>query len=345
MGIWYATREDVKSALDYKETARSNALVDLAIESASRKVEEMTHRIFYPTIGTKYVNWPNKYGYSWRVWAQGYDILSVTSLVSGGITIPSGDYFLEPVNQGPPFNRVEIDLSSRSWFHATATPQRQVAITGVFGYCDDTAPAGDLASAISSTTATTCTVTNSAAVGVGDLIKVDDEYMAVIEKSLVDTGEDCSDLTAMQNSVTITGVTAGFIFPGEVLTVDSERLLVVDVAGETLTVKRAYDGTVLAAHTGSPGIYAPRGLALRRAQAGTAAAAHSTAAPVVKNVPPGPVAELVTAYALDALEQKQSGYARTVGSGEYIRNATGAGLASLANLVDARYTRRRFGAV
>jgi len=39
MGIWYATREQVKAALDAAETARNDAQVDRAIESGARSIE------------------------------------------------------------------------------------------------------------------------------------------------------------------------------------------------------------------------------------------------------------------------------------------------------------------
>lgn len=54
----YATREEVKSALDIKQTARNNDQVDRAIDSASRAVEGLLHRVFYPTFDTRYVDWP-----------------------------------------------------------------------------------------------------------------------------------------------------------------------------------------------------------------------------------------------------------------------------------------------
>src|SRR5690606_22447868 len=56
---WYTTRETVKAALDYKETARNDAQVDRAIESASRAVEGLLHRRFYPETATRYFDWPN----------------------------------------------------------------------------------------------------------------------------------------------------------------------------------------------------------------------------------------------------------------------------------------------
>lgn len=44
----YCTRQDVKRALDVHETARSNGQVDRAVEAASRTIEGVLHRRFYP---------------------------------------------------------------------------------------------------------------------------------------------------------------------------------------------------------------------------------------------------------------------------------------------------------
>lgn len=348
MGIWYATREDVKSALDIKETAHSNAVVDRAIEAASRKVEKDTHRRFYPCVATRKVDWPNyQRTYAWKLYLDANEVITVTSLSSAGTVIASNQYFLRrPDNvDEAPYSVIEIDLSTSASFLSATTFQRQISITGTFGYSADLAAGGALSAAITTTSATSCNVTNSAAVGVGDLILVDSEYMTVTEKTSLATGQVCSDLTAMKSAVTITGITGGTIFVGETITVDSERMLVLDVTGTTVTVERATEGSVLAAHTGSPAVYAPRTLTVARGKAGTTAATHLISATVQKNVPPGPIAELVTAYALDALQQKQSAYSRTVGSGDNARNASGSALASLATQVYQEYTRVRFGTV
>jgi tRNA U54 and U55 pseudouridine synthase Pus10 len=53
MGIAYATREDVMTALAFNETARLNTVVDRACQSASRSLESLCHRVFYPTIDSR----------------------------------------------------------------------------------------------------------------------------------------------------------------------------------------------------------------------------------------------------------------------------------------------------
>lgn len=341
MGIWYATREDVKSALDSQETARNDAQVDRLIEAASRSVDQLCHREFYPWTGTRVFDWPNdQYARSYRLWLDKDELVSISALVSGGITITSPDYFLEPANSGPPFNRLEIDLASSSSFDSGQTHQRSISISGVYaGAADVTEAAGALAEALDSSE-TGVDVTNSAAVGVGSVILVDSERMVVTGKSLITTGQTLQTPLTASDAGTTVAVTTGTAYAvGEVITLDAEQMLIVDIAGNNLLVKRHWNGSVLAAHTGST-IYCPRTLLVTRGALGTTAAAHDTAAAVSKQVYPGLVRQLTIAEALTALQQEQSGYGRVVGSGDSQREASGKGLADLRCQVYDRHGRK-----
>lgn len=349
MGVWYASREDVKTALDYKETARNNAQVDRALEYASRSVEKLCHRVFYPTVATRYFDWPNhQYAKAWRLWLDQNDLISVTTFVSGGVTVAAADYFLEPVNSGPPYSYVEIDLSSSASLSAGDTFQRSAAILGLWGHSNDEAPAGTVA-ANATSSATTIQVSDSASVGVGQLLRAGTERLLVTEKRMVTTGQTLqTPLTAMKNNETV-AVTDGTAYSvGETLLLDAERMLIVDIAGNNLTVKREWGGSTLAAHTGST-IYAPRQLTVTRGVLGTTAAALTLADPVVKWLAPGPVRELCVAEAAVALLRESSGYAaqtgvgsqsRTVGGGQATRTAPGIGIGDLRDQVYASHGRK-----
>jgi hypothetical protein len=340
MGVWYCTREDVKSALDFKETARNDGQVDRAIEAGSRAVEGLLHRKFYPQVATRYFDWPNQqYARPWRLWLDADELISVTSLVVGGTTIAASDYFLEPANSGPPFTHVEIKLGSSAAFSSGSTHQRAIAIAGVFGESADEEPAGALAEALDGSE-TGVDVTDSASIGVGSIIKVDSERMLVTEKSMLDTGQNLGTPLIASAANTTVAVSNGAAFTiGEVLLLDSERMLVVDIAGNNLTVKRAWDGAVLATHAASD-IYAPRTLTVTRGALGTTAASHLTATSSTRHVVPGLVRELATAEAINFLLQRSAGYARVVGAGENQRESSGRGLRDVRADACARYGRR-----
>jgi hypothetical protein len=333
MGVWYTTREDVKSALDFKETARNDAQVDRAIEAASRSVEGLLHRRFYPEIATRYFDWPNQqYARSWRLWLGSNELISVTSVVSGGSTLSGSGYFLRASDDlpEPPYDSLELLLSSNTTFGGGSTHQKDIAITGLYGYRDDSVPAGALAEALDSSE-TGVDVTDSSLIGVGHLIKVESERMTVTGKTMLDTGVniDAGDsLTASAADVSITMSTSTSApVAGEVILIGSERMLVVDVAGLVLTVKRAWDGSVLATHAANSDIYAPRTLTVVRGALGTTAAAHNTALAITRADYPGPVVSLCVAESVVQLLNESSGYARTAGSGDNAREAAGRALA------------------
>lgn len=342
MGIPYATREDVKSALDIKMTARNDAQVDRALEAASRSVEGFLHRSFAPTLATRYFNWPNlQRARSWRLWLLNDDLISVTSLAAGGITIPEADFFLEPVNEGPPYDSIEIDMDSSSAWSTDGTHQRSIVVTGLWGDSDNNTLVGTLAEALdASETAVGVDGATAAQIGVGSLLKADSERMLVTERSTLTTGQTLqSAIDALDNDVTVQ-VTDGTDFAvGEIILLDSERMKIVDIAGNNLTVIRAWDGSVLTSHTGST-VYAYRTLTVTRGVLGTQSAAHDSGAGVYRWDVPGPVRELTLAEAVNNLLQATAGYARTAGSGDNEREAKIQGLESLRRSVYRSHGRK-----
>lgn len=343
MGVWYCTREDVKQALDFAETARADGRIDRAVEAASRNAERFLHRTFYPWTGTRYFAWPDPaYRTAWRLWLDDDELISVTTLSAGGTVIGVSGYYLEPANSGPPYNRIEINLASQSAFSTGSTHQRDIAILGVWGGCAAVeTPAGVLSEALDASE-TGVDVTDSASIGVGSIVRVDSERMLVTGKSMLDTAQNlASPLAASAADVTVAVATGSAYTAGETLLLDSERMLVVDVAGNNLTVKRAYDGSVLAAHTGSD-IYAPRTLTVERGALGTSAATHLTAAALARHVVPGPVRALVLAEATNQVLQESGGYSRLIGAGSAAQSTQGtaraAGGVGLPDIREQAYT-------
>jgi hypothetical protein len=335
MGIWYCSREDVKSALDTKETARNNRQVDRAIESASVTINGLCHRKFYPELRTMTWDWPNaQRARSWRLWLDANELISITTMTSGGVVIPEPDRFLYPAD-GPPFTRLELDLDSSAAFSAGDTHQRSVSILGLFGYNADEVHAGALADAVNDS-ATTMDVTDSAAIGVGHILRVGAERMVCTGKSMLTTGQTLQAPVDAQAKTVLIPVTNGAAFAvDEVVLLDAERMLIVDIAGNNLIVKRAWDGSVLASHTGAT-IFALRRLVVERGALGTTAASHLAAAPIARHLVPGPINTLAIAEALTTVQQEGSGYARIVGSGDKNFNSSNARLAAGVGLEDLR---------
>lgn len=344
MGIRYASREAVKRALDSAETARNNAQVDAALDAATDTIHGLTHRSFYPHTATKYFEWPNdQLGTAYRLWLDENELVSVSSITSGGAAIT--DYFLEPNTTGPPFDRVEIDLGGSDSFGGGATRQRDVTITGVWAGCPAAeATVGTLATTINAS-ATTVDLSAGTA-GVGDLLRLDTERLQVTSRQSVTTGATITATISDSRAVTAVPVSSatGFTVDEQIL-IDAERMRIVDIAGATLIVVRADDGSVLAAHTSGATVYAQRRYTVDRGAAGTTAASHTGGVSAARHVPPPLITQLAVAEALTTLGAQASGYARTAGSGENATDVSGAGIVSLRERVYSRFGRIRKGVI
>lgn len=341
----YATRETLARATDVRASAHMDAQLDDALEAGAEAADALCHRTFYPQTATRYFDWPPpQTSRSWVLWLDADELASVTTLTAGGTTISASDYFLEPNRSGPPYNRVEIDLDSSAALASAGTHQRAVAIAGVYAGCRlNTTPAGALAEALDASE-TGVDVTDSSVVGVGDLILCDSERMLVTGKTMLDTGVDIDagdSLTASKADESITvSTTTGMPAAGETILIDSERMLVVDVAGSVVTVKRAYDGTTLAAHSAAASIYAPRTLTVVRGSVGTTAASHSTSTALTRHAAPGLVRTLSLAEAIAYGQQHAAGWARTAGAGDPLRAIAPEGLPKLREQVYAAHGRK-----
>lgn len=342
----YVTREEVKGALDIVETARVNDRLDQACEGATVAVDGFLRRTFSPWLGTRYFSWPdNAYRTPGRLWLDDREVIEVTSISSGGTPVLAADYFLEP-DTGPPFSSVEIDRSSSAVFQAGATRQRAIAITGTFGFRDDSEEVGELAGSLAAAQGAAASVTwTTSKVGVGSLLRINDERVLVTDRSMVSSGQVLQTPLLASTSNVAVAVQDGSAFGlDEIVLLDSERMRIVDISGNTLSVKRAQDGSVLATHTGST-VYAYTGVSLLRAVQGSTLATHSIADTITRHVVPPLVKKLATAYALNFFLQESSGYARMVGAGENAQEASGRSIRSLERDAEQAYGRMLQGAI
>lgn len=340
----YCTREDVKLALDISPTLRDNALIDRAIQSAATDIYGLLHRRFYPEDNTKYFDWPNEdSAYPWRLWFHQYDLISATQVTTGSQVIPLNSIFFEPANKeaDEPYTYLELNRATSAAFGAGTTPQHDISITGTWGYSASTSPAGVLDLALTDTTGTSVLVSDSSLIGVGQILLIGSERMLVSDRAMTTTGVSLgSDLASSASSVSVSVSAGNELAPGEVILIDSERMLITDISGNTLTVKRAWEGSVLASHNSGAAVSAGRLLTVVRGSLGSTAATHSLSASVSKYTFPGLIADLAVALALNNFLQATSGYSRTVGEGDSLRNASGAGLENLTQRAIARYGRK-----
>jgi hypothetical protein len=342
----YCNRDDVRRALELKQAAYASAQIDRAILSATESVEGLTQRKFYPEDTTKKFDWPNfQYAPPWKVYLDHNELAAQPSSVTTGSlttlpqTIASGQYICHPINDGPPYNRIELRRDLTVAFGNNPTPQLDIFITGTFGYWTKTSPAG-IAGAQQAIDATTLQVSDGSMISPGDIVVAGTERQLVVDEQYIDTSVTFSGLSSASASDRIVSVVDGTAFSvGEVLLVDTEWLLIENIVGNTLAVRRGWDGSLLAEHHAGT-IWARRQYTVLRAQLGTAAAIHNNASALSVVAYPGLIRQLAIAEAVVWLTQEHGAYGGASAQTGGREPDAGPGLPDLRRQVEcSRYTR------
>lgn len=339
---WYVSRAELTRALSTFGVADAFE-IDEACDAGSRSVDSLTRRKFYPWYGVKAVDWPVPYtgAASYRVDIP--DMISLTSMTSGGTTIDSADRVLYPdaaADGSEPYQWIELNRGGTAYLDAPDTPQRSILLTGVWGWPGRYVTTATLSGSLTDS-ASTVTLSSSAHVSAGVLLRVDSECLIVRNSAMASAGATISANLDGDLSDTTAPVSDGTLFTaGELIMVDGETMRVEQIAGNTLVVQRGADGSTLAAHTSGATVYAPRLLTVERGALGTTAAAHSSAAVVTRWQAPADVRRLARAEALTQLGQEAALYARTAGAGEGARESRDVGIKRLRDDVRTAYARR-----
>jgi hypothetical protein len=337
--VAYCTREQVQRALNLADLPRLNSRVDSAIMAGARQVHGLLHRRFYPNTTTYLFDQPE----AGILWLEQFELAAApTSIISGATAMTVGtDVFLRPLD-GPPYTWLEANYGGKVFWQSASTPQAAISITGDFGYSTVTNAVTTLGLTAGSGV-TTLVLNDSGAVGVGSLILIDSERMIVSDKTLSTTGATITaDLTNSKALVSIPVSSGTLIQPGELILIDSERMFVEYVAGNTLTVDRAVNGSTLATHTNGATVYAPRTASVLRGKLGTTAASHNSGATVSLLSAPSLISELNLAYAITNEERAFAAYSRTSNPDTTsLYRDKGRGVAELAADAVASYGRQQ----
>lgn len=331
----YCTRAAVQRELNYADNWRINRRIDSKILQASRDVEGICHRMFYPLTATRSFDVPE----TDTLWLYQHELSSVTTIVSGETTMTADDYILRP-ESGPPYGWIDVNWSGATGWQAAQTWQRAISITGDYGWPTHT-NTGPLLNGSILSSASTIAVDSSADAGPGSILLAGTERMVCTDSALSTTSATITaDLTAQKSDQTLTVSDGTLLDQGELIAIGGERMFIESIAGNSVTVTRAANGSTLATHSSSTTIYAPRTLTVARGQLGTVSASHTGNTQIYLLTPPSLVTEYTLAAACTALEHGSSGYARSVGSGESQRAAEDRGLSALAESLYQAYGRK-----
>ena len=339
----YATRERVMRAADIRATAYVSSEIDSALQSASQAVDDLCKRGdairpgFAPWEGSITFDWPKPNNDDpYRFYLNQHTLLTADGAVSGGVDISSA--LLPWPEYGPPYTALDVDQGSGQLLtFVEGVGQRSLTITGTWGYTDaeKTLSTWTLSTSIN---ASATAATLNAPFGVGSIVRIGDERMFVTERAWA-TSSQTGSLTKSAAAQTLAVADGSVFLAGEELLIDAERVLIRDIASNNLIVQRAQSGSALAEHTTAT-IYWSRSCTVERGVLGTTAATHNSGAQVYLFTPPALVEQLTVAYALNTREQESSAYARTIGSGDNERAASGRGISDLEKQVLATYGRQ-----
>ncbi len=156
------------------DTTDDGVIVDL-LEKASRDLDDMTGRQFYPTIENRLYDIPGDS----KLWLDG-DLLEVITLTNGdAAVITTTDYILRPNNHTPYYQIRLQDDSSVAWASSNGSKQA-ISVLGWWGYRKQYAQrawlsVGTLGAAITDTTTLAFTMTAGHSVVAGQILKIGSE--------------------------------------------------------------------------------------------------------------------------------------------------------------------------
>jgi hypothetical protein len=184
----YSTLADFKAYLrppgqTLKVDAGDDTAIDRMIEVASRRVDALTARMFYPHIETYTYDLPGD-----DVIMFGDDLLEILSFKNGdGTSIANTEYILLPSNFYPKYSLRMRDISSVVFVtDSNASEQDVLDIEGYWGFHEHYTRAwkavGTLAAAMADTTSLTFTMTagHSMVASGGEIIKIGDELFNTV---------------------------------------------------------------------------------------------------------------------------------------------------------------------
>lgn len=172
------------------EDAPDDVVIENCIVQASRRVDDICGRKFYPTVETYKYDIP----YDNIIWF-GDDLLSIITFTNGdSSTIASTDFILKPVNADPKYCLQLRDTSTVTWqSDSNSSADQVISINAIWGYRERYAmngwkQMGTLSAAWASTTTLTASLTANHTLEKrgGQVIRIDNELFNINSAS-VDT--------------------------------------------------------------------------------------------------------------------------------------------------------------
>jgi hypothetical protein len=160
------------------------ALIENAIEAASREINNQAGRSFIPFVKTNLYDTPGDIELCLKD-----DLLEVLTLTNGDTTvITSGEYRLWPYNLYPKASIILRPSSTIAWQNSTTDyTQAAISVAGIYAFHGDYDRAwgtgSTTGSAVGDTTGSSVVVSGSSNFDPGDIIRIDNELMLLVSGS------------------------------------------------------------------------------------------------------------------------------------------------------------------
>jgi hypothetical protein len=247
-------------------------------------------------------------------------LLAVTAISDYGTSLTSVDYILKPDGgmwANGPYTRLLVDPDS-SLIAVWTGEVDAVAITGRWGKFEKTAA---LSATVADTTQQsdsqlTLKLSSAAEVSPGMVLLIGSEQELVTGWSTPTNSVSTLNgaVSATDESITVTN---GALFSiGETIRVDFEQMKIVDIRTHQLAVIRGWNGTGRIAHLTSTAVDAYRTVTVERAVNGTLAAAHLNGVSMSRYIAPNDIGYLCKQIATLIANKAKGGYQGRTGNAE-----------------------------
>ena len=238
-------------------------------------------------------------------------LLAVTSLVNDIQTLTASDYLLYPRSrhwENGPYTRIELDPDSTA---AAWTRKRDgVVIVGQWGkYAEAVSTQTTLVNTTLTSSDTALQVSNGARVSPGMVLLIESEQV-LMQGTGARSAATSLLAEAVDETETDIDVDNGAEFNlGEVIRLEAEDLRIRDIVGNTLQVRRGWNGTTPGAHANDSALSVYRTYTVKRGVNGTPAASHANGTAINRYLPPGDVNWLARQIAGLMVKKAQGGFA------------------------------------
>ena len=312
----YSTLAELYSDLDL-EGSRDEASAFGYLRSASEWIEQRLGN-FIPYTETRRID-----GNGQKSLFLDVPLLSATPTVTNdGTTLAATDFLLYPRDRhwpNGPYTRITVDPDA-SGLAVWLRERDAVTIAGKWGKYDESVSLGITVENATQQAAADAVlvVSNGGSISPGMVLLIESEQELVTGYSGTGTDSALTVNGAHANNVDVILLSGATINPGEVIRIVNEQMYVDRMEGNSVLVRRGWNGTTRAAIVTGAQAFVYRTFAVKRGIHGTTAADHTNGTAISRYFPPSQVNFLARQISAIMLKKAKTGFAgkvATIGTG------------------------------